>query len=90
MVLTAIFPFIFTPIPMRLWHRVQLLIPIQMRKFVRIVDERHLVRSMERRHRWVACERIKCVSFDATLLREALPKRASFLVVLVLVRSIRA
>jgi hypothetical protein len=45
---------------------------------------------MERRHRGVARERVKGVSGNATLLREALPKRASFLVVLVIVRPIRA
>jgi hypothetical protein len=45
---------------------------------------------MERRHRWVTRELVKCVSRDATLLREALPKRSSFLVFLVIVRLIGA
>jgi hypothetical protein len=61
-----------------------------MRKFLCVVGECILVSSMERRRRGVTCERVKRVSRDATLLRKALPKRAGFLIVLVLVLPIRA
>jgi hypothetical protein len=59
-----------------------------MRKFLRVIDECHLVRSVERRHRGVTRERVKCVSRDATLLREALPKSASFFIIFVIFRPI--
>jgi hypothetical protein len=82
----------FTPIPTRLWLWVQLLILIliQMRKFICVIGERHLVRSMERCRYGVPRELVKCVTRNATLLRETLPKRASFFVVIVLVRLIGA
>ena len=67
---------------MQLWLQVQVLIPIQMRKFLCVIDECHLVRSMERRYRGVARKRVKCVSRDALLLRDVLPKRASLLLLL--------
>lgn len=40
----------FTSFPILTWGlllQVQLLVPVQMRKFLRVVDERHLVRSVE-------------------------------------------
>jgi hypothetical protein len=54
-----------------------------MRKFFRVVGECHLVRSVERRRRGIARERVECVTRHAAFLRKALPESACFLVVLV-------
>jgi hypothetical protein len=45
---------------------------------------------MERCRHGITRERVKCVTRNATLLRETLPKRASFFIVIVLVRLIGA
>jgi len=57
------------------------LVSVKMRKLVHVVDEPHLVRHVKRRGRRVARERVKRVSLDAPLLREAPPQRARILVV---------
>jgi hypothetical protein len=88
--ISSIVAFAFTAIPTRLWLRVQFLIPIQMRKFIYVIGERRMVGSMERCRRRVTRERVKCVTRNATLLRETLPKCASFFIVLILVRLIGA
>jgi hypothetical protein len=58
------------------------LVPVQMRKFLRVVNECHLVGSVERRRRGIARERVERVPRHAALLREALPEMARFLVIL--------
>jgi len=68
--------------PTWLLLQAQLLVPIQMRRFLRIVNERHLVGSVERRRRGIARERVECVPCHAAFLREALPEMACFPVTL--------
>jgi hypothetical protein len=78
----------FTSVPIlmsiRTWFllQAQLLVPVQMRKFFRVVNERHLVGSVEWGRRGIAREGVERVPRHAAFLGEALPEMACFLAIL--------
>jgi len=68
------------PIATRL--QLQFLVPVQMRKLLFVVHERHLVRRVERRRGRVLCKCVERVARDAALLCEASSEHACLLVIL--------
>jgi hypothetical protein len=75
---------LFTSFPLTIATRFQLqfLVPVQMRKLLLLVHERHLVRRVERRRGGVPRKCVERVVRDAALLREAPSERARLLVIL--------